>query len=72
MNAKPDTKTPSLIQVIASVAASFFGVQGSRNRERDFTHGKPWHFIAIAFLMTGVVALVFFGAVQLVLHMNGH
>jgi hypothetical protein len=54
-------------QVIGSVASSFFGVQSSRNRERDFKHGNPLVFLAVGFVMTGVVALVFYGAAQLAL-----
>lgn len=63
--------TPTLMQTFASVAASFFGVQSSRNRERDFTHGNPWHFILLGFVMTGIVALIFYGAVHLALRMAG-
>ena len=55
-------------QVIQSVAWSFFGVQSSENRKRDFTHGRPLHYLIAALLMTGVVALFFYGVVQLVLH----
>jgi len=47
-------KPPTLWQVIASVSASFFGVQSSKNRERDFKHGKAAHFIVIGLLATGV------------------
>jgi len=28
-----------------SVGAAMLGVQSSKNKERDFTHGKPLHFI---------------------------
>lgn len=63
--------TPTLMQTFVSVAASFFGVQSSRNRERDFTHGNPWHFILLGFAMTGIVALIFYGAVHLALRMAG-
>jgi len=31
--------------VMQSVGAALLGVQSSRNRERDFTRGKPLHFI---------------------------
>ena len=64
-------RPPSLWQVIASVAASFFGVQSSRNRERDFKHGKAAHFIVIGLLATvtfiGLVVLL----VRLALHQAG-
>jgi hypothetical protein len=70
-NRKPrePVTAPTLMQTFASVAASFFGVQSSRNRERDFTRGNPWHFILLGFAMTGIVALIFYGAVQLALRM---
>ena len=31
--------------VAKSVGAAMIGVQSSKNKERDFTHGKPIHFI---------------------------
>lgn len=31
--------------VMQSVGAAMIGVQSSKNKERDFTHGKPIHFI---------------------------
>lgn len=64
-------RPPSLWQVVASVAASFFGVQSSKNRERDFTHGKAAHFIVIGLVATvafiGLVVLL----VRLALHQAG-
>ncbi len=62
---------PSLPQVIRSVAAAFFGVQSSENRRRDFTYGKPLHFLVVGVLMTGVVALTFYGVVHLALRFAG-
>lgn len=62
---------PSLAQVAQSVGAAFFGVQSSRNRKRDFTHGRPMHFVTIALLMTGGVALVIYTAVKIVLRLAG-
>ncbi len=63
--------TPSLAQVAQSVGAAFFGVQSSRNRKRDFTHGRPLHFVMIALLMTGGVALVIYTAVKIALRLAG-
>lgn len=60
---------PTLPQVVASVAASFFGVQSARNRARDVTTGQPWHYVVVALLMTGLVTLGFYGAAQLALHL---
>ncbi len=47
----PDANSPSqrsgtgLLAVMQSVGAAMLGVQSSKNKERDFTHGKPWHFV---------------------------
>lgn len=49
----------TLWQTAKSVAASFFGVQSSANRQRDFSKGKPHHFIIIGVVMT----LLFIGGV---------
>jgi len=35
----------SPLQVAQSVAAALIGVQSSRNRHRDFSTGKPLHFV---------------------------
>jgi len=58
-------------QVLISVLASFLGVQSNRNRERDFQHGKPSHYIIIglAFVILFVLALI--GVVQLVMRLSG-
>ena len=71
MNHETRTTAPTLLQVVSSVAASFLGVQSSRNRERDFTHGKPWQFIVIALVMTGAVAAGFYLAAVLALRAAG-
>lgn len=34
-----------VLAVMQSVGAAMLGVQSSKNKERDFTHGKPIHFI---------------------------
>lgn len=58
MNEPPDERPPpTLWQTVQSVAAAFFGVQTAENRERDFTRGKPLHFILIGLGMT--LALIF-------------
>ena len=41
-----------LVNVLKSVAAAAFGVQSRANRERDFTKGKPIHFIIAGVLAT--------------------
>ena len=54
-------------QVTASVLAAMFGVQSQKNRERDFSKGKPIHFIVIGLAATALFALTVFGVVRLIL-----
>ncbi|HEX4896140.1 MAG TPA: DUF2970 domain-containing protein [Solimonas sp.] len=68
---KPEPKGVGLWQTISSVAASFFGVQSRRNRERDFARGKATHFIAVGLLMTVVFVLLVVLAVRLALRSQG-
>jgi uncharacterized membrane protein YhdT len=62
---------PGFLQVIISVLRSFIGVQSSENRERDFTYGKPAHFIIAGLILTLVFILVVWGLVKLVLSTAG-
>ncbi|MCY1184423.1 hypothetical protein D3C76_1574380 [compost metagenome] len=62
-------KPPTFRQMLHSVIAAAFGVQSNRNRTRDFTHGKPGHFIALGVLFTLLFVLVLLGVVKLVLHL---
>ena len=55
------------LQVGFSTLASAFGVQSRRNRERDFTHGKAWHFIVAGIVFTVVFVLAVIGVVNLVI-----
>lgn len=64
-------RPPTLGQTLSSVAASFFGVQSSKNRERDFKHGKAAHFIVIGLVATAVFVLAVVMAVRLALHQAG-
>ena len=58
---------PTLWQTVKSVAAAFFGVQTAENRERDFTRGKPLHFILIGLVMTLALIVGLVLLVQLIL-----
>ena len=64
-------RTPSFLSVLWSVMASMFGVQSSRRREADFTHGKPMHYILVGLLMTVLFILTVWGVVKLVLGLAG-
>ena len=64
-------KSPTLWQTIASVAASFFGVQSAKNRERDFKRGKAAHFIFVGLLATATFIGLVIMLVRLALHQAG-
>jgi hypothetical protein len=64
-------QTPSFLGVLWSVLASMFGVQSTRRREADFTHGKPMHYILVGLLVTVVFILTVWGVVKLVLGFAG-
>ena len=62
---QPSSEPPKRLnpfQVIGSVFAAAFGVQSSRNRERDFSHGSFGPFIAAGIIFT----ILFIGALYLV------
>jgi hypothetical protein len=61
------SKRPSLLDVLKSVLASMFGVQSTRKREEDFTHGKPSQYIVIGLLVTVTFVLLVWGVVSLVM-----
>lgn len=69
MTEQPEEPSPSLWQVIQSVLAAFFGVQSERNRQRDFTQGKPIHYIVIGLMATALFVLFMIGIVKLILRL---
>jgi hypothetical protein len=62
---------PTFWQMLQSVLAAAFGVQSSKNRARDFSQGKPSHFIVLGLLVTLCFVLSVFAVVKLVLHFSG-
>lgn len=54
-------------QVLTSTLAAAFGVQSSRNRERDFSRGKPVHFIIAGIVFTVLFVLTLIVLVNLIL-----
>jgi len=60
-------KTVSIVQMFCSILASFYGVQSSKNRERDFKHGKAKQFIAVGIVMTILWYLGIYLVVKLIL-----
>lgn len=71
MSDERDHKPLTFRQMLHSVLAGALGVQSSKNRARDFTHGKPSHFILLGLAFTAVFVLVILGVVQLVLYLVG-
>jgi len=65
--AKADEAPLTFWQIAGSTIAAAFGVQKRANRERDFTRGKPLHFIIAGIVFTAVFVLVVVAVVQLVL-----
>jgi len=61
----------SFWQLLLSTLSAFIGVQSNANRERDFTHGKISHFIAIGLLFGLVFVGTIVGVVQIVMHVTG-
>ena len=45
-------------QVVGSVLAALVGVQSEKNRERDFTSGNPFAFIAVGAFGTVVLIVL--------------
>lgn len=74
MNTPPSPdpiKDPTLLDTLKSVLWGMFGVQSARNRERDFTRGKPMHFVVIALLVTTLFILGIALVVRLILRSAG-
>lgn len=66
---EPEGKPPTFWQMVQSVLAAALGVQSHKNRQRDFTHGKPVHFLLLGLLFTLMFVLILFGIVQLVVYL---
>ncbi|WP_222911773.1 DUF2970 domain-containing protein [Pseudomonas sp. DNDY-54] len=71
MSDEREPKTLTLRQMLQSVLAGALGVQSGKNRARDFSHGKPSHFILLGVGFTVVFVLVILGVVKLVLYLVG-
>ena len=67
-----DPQAPlTLREMLQSVLAAALGVQRGKNRSRDFSRGKPSHFIALGLMFTALFVVVLFALVQLVLYLAG-
>ena len=54
--------------VVQSVMAAGIGVQSRANKERDFKHGKPLHFIAGGLIGTVLFVIGVWLFVQYLIH----
>lgn len=61
----------SLFKVVLSVIAAMFGVQSSKNRDRDFAKGRPAAYIIVGLIMTVLFILTLWLVVKFVLSMAG-
>ena len=64
-------KSLTLREMLGSVLAAALGVQSGKNRARDFSHGKPSHFIILGAGFTALFVLLILGLVKLVLYLVG-
>jgi len=62
---------PGLLAVIGSVLAAGFGVQSSKNQERDFAQGKARNFIIGGVVFTVLFVLTVYLVVSAVLRQAG-
>ncbi|MBL4681961.1 MAG: DUF2970 domain-containing protein [Pseudomonadales bacterium] len=60
-------KSPTILQIAKSVVAAAFGVQSSKNHERDFARGNPLAYILGGIIFTVLFVLAIMGVVSLVL-----
>ena len=68
---KNDDKPLTLWEMLQSILAAAIGVQSGKNRSRDFSRGKPSHFIILGVAFTLVFVLMIIAVVKLVLHLAG-
>jgi hypothetical protein len=60
-------KKISPFALMGSVVASAFGVQTSKNHERDFQHGKFHHFVIAGIVFAVLFVLAVAGIVKIVM-----
>lgn len=64
-------KEISLFKVVLSVMAAMFGVQSSKNRERDFAKGRPAAYIIVGIIMTFLFIITIWAVVSIVMKVSG-
>jgi len=60
-------KQLTLVEVMQSIMAAAFGVQSSRKRDLDITHGKPSTFILAGLIFVLLFILILVGLVKIIL-----
>ena len=65
----PQQAPLTLREMLQSVLAAALGVQSAKNRSRDFSSGKPSHFILLGVLFTTLFVIVLLVTVKLILHL---
>jgi hypothetical protein len=60
-------KKVSPLALMGSVIASAFGVQTSKNHERDFQHGKFHHFVIAGIIFAVLFVVAVAGIVKIVM-----
>ncbi len=71
MTEQSKRKNIGILNVFKSVLSSFFGVQSTKNRERDFAHGKSHQYIVVGLIVTVTFILTLWAVVTLVLRLAG-
>ena len=61
----------TLLNVVGSLFAGWFGVQSDANRERDFTYGTASTYIYGGIIFVILFVLAVWGIVQIVLSLAG-
>jgi hypothetical protein len=68
MKERVDQPKVTILTVVGSIFASWFGVQSNKNRERDFTHGKASTFIFAGLVFVFLFILFVTAIVKVVMH----
>ncbi len=71
MTDENDDQTPTFLQTFKSGIAAMFGVQKSETLNRDFSKGKPSHFIFMGLILTALFIVSVWTIVQIVLYFMG-
>lgn len=68
---QPQRQKPNALQVAFSTAAAAFGVQSNKNRERDFSGGSIYTYMAAGLTFTAIFIVAMVLLVRMVLASAG-